>query len=96
MKRYIGLGLILAVNLVVFGCSTTDQNKNANIRGTNTNTGYVAPANASTPMMSSTPLTTMTPMMNSNMKPMMNSNMKPGNMNSKMNSNMGKKSSGNY
>lgn len=54
MKRYIGLGLILAVNLVVFGCSTTDENKNANIRGTNTNTGYVAPANASTPMMSST------------------------------------------
>ncbi len=90
MKRYIGLGLILAVNLVVFGCSTTDENKNANIRGTNTNTGYVAPANASTPMMSSTP------MMNSNMKPMMNSNMKPGSMNSNMGKMNNRMSNKNY
>ena len=45
MKKIIGLSLTLTITAALLGCSTTANNapggNNANIRGTNTNTGYV-------------------------------------------------------
>lgn len=81
--RIIGLSTILAASFAIMGCDSTvsNTNTNANLRGTNTNTGYMAPTNV-TPG----PMATSTPTMNTNMKSNMNSN-----SNSKMNTNMANK-----
>lgn len=95
--KFLSIVLLTAIAATA-GCSTIANNgNNANIRGTNTNTGYAAnsetnakpamPVNATnlTPgNMSSTPNTMSNTSMNSNMKPT-NSNMAVKPMNSNMN-----------
>lgn len=85
MKTITGLSLSLLLTAGLVGCTATGNN--ANLRNTNTNTGYLS-NNAN--MMSSTPAPAAqpmsSPMTDSNMKPgMTNSNMKPGMTNSNMN-----------
>ncbi len=76
MKTIIGLSLLLAIIGGLMGC--TSNANNANLRNTNTNTGYLT-------NVTPTPMSTASPMMNSNMNGNMksSSNMK-SNMNSKM------------
>jgi hypothetical protein len=55
MKRIIVLTVALAVAIAIGACNSTGSNSgtnsNANLRGTNTNTGYMAPAaNNSSPL----------------------------------------------
>lgn len=96
MKKIMALSLLIVAGGVT-ACESTTSN-NANLRGANTNTGYMSNnANTASPMPMSSP----SQMMNSNMSPTggMNNNMKsdsdmkkPMNSNIKapMNSNMNK------
>ena len=87
MKKIMGLGLLLIITAGLFGCTSTGTN-NANLRNTNTNTGYMTNnANMASPMPAATTAPAMNSNMGSNMKSGMNSNMK-SNMNSNMNSKM--------
>ncbi|MEP6944443.1 MAG: hypothetical protein ABJA02_00890 [Acidobacteriota bacterium] len=85
MKKIIGLSSVLAISLAVLGCDSTTSNRNGNsnmnLRGTSTNTGYVAPSN-----VAPGPTATSTPAMKTN-----TGNNMYGNANSSMNSNMADK-----
>lgn len=84
MKKIMALGLfITAAGLT--GCQQTATN-NTNIRGANTNTGYVTTNNN---IPTPTPMTAASPMSNSNMSPTGGQKMDP-NMKAPMNSNMNK------
>ena len=82
MKTIVVLGLLFAVMAGLMGCTSTDGN-NANMRNTNTNTGYVTSNASPTPMATSSPM----PYGNSAGNSFMNANRGSGTVNSNHGSN---------
>lgn len=83
MKTFLGLATFLMFIAGYMGCSTTANN--ANLRNTNTNTGYMV-NDSKIPMPAAS-----SPIANSNMNnSKMNTNLKPA-VNSKMNTNANEK-----